>query len=137
MKVFLDTNVLVDYLNKREPFFADAAQVIDICKRNDITGVVSSLSVINTAYIMRKAYTKDSLLLKISWLTNRFEVSPINRESIKKAIAFYPSDFEDAVQYFSAQQAEAGLIITRDADGFQQFDLPVMTPTEFLARCAE
>lgn len=86
---------------------------------------------------MRKAYTKDSLLLKISWLTNRFEVSPINRESIKKAIASYPSDFEDAVQYFSAQQAEADLLITRDTDGFQQFDLPVMTPTEFLARCAE
>ena len=65
MKVFLDTNVLVDYLNKREPFFADAAQVIDICGKNDICGIVSSLSVINAAYIMRKAYTKDSLLLKI------------------------------------------------------------------------
>ena len=51
MKIFLDTNVLVDYLNKREPFFADAALVIDICERNDIIGVVSSLSVINTAYI--------------------------------------------------------------------------------------
>ena len=105
MKIFLDTNVLVDYLNKREPFFADAALVIDICERNDIIGVVSSLSVINTAYIMRKAYTKDSLLFKRSWLTNRLEVSPINRESIKKAIASNPSDFEDAVQYFSAQQA--------------------------------
>ena len=54
---------------------------------------------------MRKAYTKDSLLFKISWLTNRFEVSLINRESIKKAIASNPSDFENAVQYFSAQQA--------------------------------
>ena len=104
MKVFLDTNVLVDYLNKREPFFADAAQVIDICGKNDICGIVSSLSVINAAYIMRKAYTKDSLLLKISWLTKRFEVSPINRESIQDAIASRPSDFEDAVQYFSRQE---------------------------------
>lgn len=135
MKVFLDTNVLVDYLNKREPFFADAAQVIDICGKNDICGIVSSLSVINAAYIMRKAYTKDSLLLKISWLTKRFEVSPINRESIQDAIASRPSDFEDAVQYFSALQAGADLIITRDANGFKEFDLPVMTPAEFLARC--
>ena len=137
MKVFLDTNVLVDYLNKREPFFADAAQVIDVCGSNGIIGIVSSLSVINAAYIMRKAYTKQSLLLKISWMTNRFEVAPINREGIQEAISSHPSDFEDAVQYFSALQAGADLIITRDADGFKAFDLPVMTPAEFLARCKE
>ena len=66
-----------------------------------------------------------------------FEVSPINRESIKKAIASNPSDFENAVQYFSAQQAWADLIITRDANGFKEFGLPVMSPAEFLTRCAE
>ena len=137
MKVFLDTNVLVDYLNKREPFFATAAQVIDVCGRNDIIGIVSSLSIINAAYIMRKAYTKDSLLLKISWMTKRFDISPINKQAITDAIASHPSDFEDAVQYFSAVQAGADLIITRDTNGFQGLDLPVMTPTEFLTRCAE
>ena len=137
MKIFLDTNVLIDYLNKREPFFAEASQVMDLCVSKQVEGVLSSLSVINAAYIMRKAYTKDSLLLKISWLTKRFEVSPINRESIQDAIVSRPSDFEDAVQYFSALQAGADLIITRDATGFKEFGLPVMSPAEFLARCEE
>lgn len=86
---------------------------------------------------MRKAYTKESLLLKISWLAKRFEVSPINKGSIQDALASCPSDFEDAVQYFSAQQAGADLIITRDTHGFQEFDLPVMTQVEFSARCAQ
>lgn len=137
MKIFLDTNVLIDYLNKREPFFAEASQVMDLCVSKQVEGVLSSLSVINAAYIMRKAYPKDSLLLKISWLTEKFEVCPINKESIQRAANSRPSDFEDAVQYFSALQANADLIITRDAKGFIDFDLPVMTSEEFLARCAE
>lgn len=49
---------------------------------------------------------------------------------------FY-EDFEDTVQYFSALQAEADLIVTRDTKGFEEASLPVMTPAEFLARCAE
>ena len=60
MKVFLDTNVLVDYLNKREPFFEDAASIIGICLSGQAKGVLSALSVVNAAYIMRKAYTKNS-----------------------------------------------------------------------------
>ena len=65
MKVFLDTNVLVDYLNKREPFFEDAASIIGICLSGQAKGVLSALSVVNAAYIMRKAYTKDSLMAKM------------------------------------------------------------------------
>ena len=68
MKVFLDTNVLVDYLNKREPFFEDAASIIGICLSGQAKGVLSALSVVNAAYIMRKAYTKDSLMSKMEWL---------------------------------------------------------------------
>ena len=137
MKIFLDTNVLIDYLNKREPFFTEASQVMDLCISKRVEAALSSLSIINAAYIMRKAYPKNSLLLKISWLTEKFEVCPINRDSIQRAAASRPFDFEDAVQYFSALQANADLIITRDTKGFADFDLPVMTPAEFLARCAE
>lgn len=101
MKVFLDTNILVDYLNKREPFFAEAAQTIDVCTSGKVEAVVSTLSIINAAYIMRKAYTKESLLFKIAWLI------------------------------------EAFLIITRDPNGFKDFDLLVMSPSQFIDRCTE
>lgn len=137
MKVFLDTNVLIDYLNKREPFFTEASQVMDLCISKQVEGIVSSLSVINAAYIMRKAYPKNSLLLKITWLAEKIEVCPINKEAIQRAADSRPFDFEDAVQYFSALQANADLIITRDTKGFADVDLPVMTPAQFLSRCAE
>ena len=137
MKVFLDTNVLVDYLNKREPFFEDAASIIGICLSGQVKGVLSALSVVNAAYIMRKAYTKDSLMAKMEWLATAFEISPINRQTIHDALTSRAADFEDAVQCFSAVQSRSDLILTRDKSGFNSLVLPVMTPAEFLARCAE
>ena len=131
MKVFLDTNVLVDYLNKREPFFEDAASIIGICLSGQAKGVLSALSVVNAAYIMRKAYTKDSLMAKMEWLATAFEISPINRQTIHDALTSRAADFEDAVQ------SRSDLILTRDKSGFNGLVLPVMTPAEFLARCAE
>ena len=62
MKVFLDTNVLIDYLNKRDPFFAESSQIMDLCISRQVEGILSSLSIINAAYIMRKAYPENSLL---------------------------------------------------------------------------
>ena len=135
MKVFLDTNILVDYLNNREPFFAEAAQTIDVCTSGKVEAVVSTLSIINAAYIMRKAYTKESLLFKIAWLIEAFEVSAIERKMIQHAITSRATDFEDAVQYCSALQAGADLIITRDPKGFKDFDLLVMSPSQFIDRC--
>ena len=137
MKVFLDTNVLVDYLNKREPFFANASCIIDLCLSGQVKGVLSALSIVNAAYIMRKAYTRSSLQVKMGWLINVFEISSIDEQTIREAFASHATDFEDAVQCFSALQADADLIVTRDASGFKDFPIPVMTPADFLARCAE
>lgn len=137
MKVFLDTNVLIDYLNKREPFFAESSQIMDLCISRQVEGILSSLSIINAAYIMRKAYPENSLLFKILWLSEKFEICSIGQESIRRAAESRPFDFEDAVQYFAALQADSDIIVARDVKGFAGFDMPVMTPAEFLARCAE
>ena len=86
---------------------------------------------------MRKAYTKESLLFKIAWVIEAFEVSAIDRKMIQHAVTSRATDFEDAVQYFSAFQAGADLIITRDPKGFKDFDLPAMSPSQFIDRCTE
>ena len=124
MRIFLDTNVMVDFCAEREPFYSDAAAIIEMGYDGKITPIASSLTFVNIAYVLRKVKPREL-------------VSPIDRQVISFASASRTRDFEDAVQYFSALQANADLIITRDAKGFADFDLPVMTPAEFLARCAE
>ena len=137
MKAFLDTNVVVDFSAEREPFYKDAAAIVDMAYHKETSLIISSLTIVNMAYVMRKVKSREQVAEKIKQLMALCIVSPINRQAVIDALASHPSDFEDAVQYFSAQQARADLIITRDADAFKEYSLPVMTPAEFLTRSAE
>lgn len=135
MKVFLDTNVIVDFCAVREPFFHDASMIIDMANKRLIDLVVSSLSFINVAYILRKHYPKELVMDKLDKLMSLCDISPIDREVVKKAIRLQARDFEDAIQYFSACKSDVDIIITRDATGFAEFDVLIQTPTEFLRAC--
>lgn len=135
MRVFLDTNVLIDFLAERRPFYDDAAIIFNMCRERKINAAVSALSVINCAYILRKAYSKTTMLEKVKWLCNIFQITPINRKSIDDAVAKGGSDFEDTVQYFSSMSHRPDVIISRDKSGFSDFNIAVMTPTEFVSAC--
>lgn len=135
MTVFIDTNVVVDYLSKREPFYDNAAFIFEMVKQNLIKAVVSSLTLVNCAYIMRQYYEKQIVLEKLSRFMEMLEVSEINVETIKNAINTHPFDFEDAVQYFSSINYIPDLIITRDNKGFRDFQTSVMTPSDFIDKC--
>ena len=137
MNVFLDTNVMVDFCAEREPFYADAAAIIEMGYKGDLTLVVSSLTFVNMAYVLRKVKPHELVMQKLEQLMDLCVVSSIDRQVIVSASSFASKDFEDAVQYFSALQAGTDLIVTRDVKGFIDFDLPVMTPAQFVARCGE
>ena len=137
MRIFLDTNVMVDFCAERESFYPDAAAIIEMGYDGKITPIASSLTFVNIAYVLRKVKPRELVIQKLEQLMDLCVVSPIDRQTVSLASSSRSKDFEDAVQYFSALQAKADLIITRDTKGFADFDLLVMTPAEFLARCAE
>lgn len=137
MKIFLDTNVVVDFCAKRKDFFKDAAQIIDMGISGDVEIVISSLTFINVAYIMRKAYDKELVFQKLYELSDICEIAEINGLIIRQSIKNKSRDFEDCVQCYSAKLADADLIITRDEKGFVDLSLPWMSPKEFIAHCQE
>lgn len=137
MKVFIDTNVLIDYINRRNPYFEDSATIVGLCVDKYLKGVVSSLTIINCMYVARKIYDKESLFAQLNWMLDVFKITPIDKKMIKKASVIYPLDFEDAVQFFSAKSENVDCIITRDESGFNDFDIPKYTPTEFIRLCKE
>lgn len=132
MKVFLDTNVIMDFCAKRLPFFEDASFIIDMGYRKEITLIVSSLTFINVAYILRKAYPQEMVLRKLESLAKICVVSPIDEEAILKGIHLQAKDFEDSVQYLSALSCDAEIIVTSDEKGFEDFPIQVMTPNVFV-----
>lgn len=132
--VFLDTNVVMEYVARRQHFLS-VARIIDLALRKKLSIAISALTFVNVAYIMRKA-TKEDIILKLSQLYNLSTVPPISDCMIGKALEDNPKDFEDYIQYQSALQAKADIIMTYDTSGFTDAELPVMTAEEFVDKCS-
>ena len=137
MNVFLDTNVVIDFMCKREGFFDDAAAIFSMIEDKRITASVSALTIVNCAYILKKAFSSDIMLEKVETLCQMFNVTPIDRSQLTGAVELRPYDYEDAVQYLSALPSRPDVIITRDKRGFNDFDILVMTPAEFVQKAKE
>lgn len=131
-KVFLDTNVVIDFLGERKDFFSDAAQIICQADKGDIEIMCSSLTYSNTAYILHHVYTVDEIKNKLRLFSQLCEITTVDKDIIQKAIDSKYNDIEDALQYFSATKAGADVIVTRNVKDFVESNIPIMTPKEFL-----
>jgi predicted nucleic acid-binding protein len=131
-KLFIDTNVLIDLIDKRVPFYNDVAIISTLAEEKQLKLAVSSISFINTFYVLSKKL--DNKLVINSLMKYRLicEVSNIDEIIIDKSLISNFNDFEDAVQYYSALHHKCDILITRNKKDFKNSEIPVMTPTEFL-----
>jgi predicted nucleic acid-binding protein len=133
MNVFIDTNILLDVLARREPFYADSAQVWTMAETGQITGCISAISLSNLFYIMRQMKGQNRARKALSPLRDIFNLVPFDVQITNQAIDSDIKDFEDAIQFFSAIRAGATVLITRNPKDFPGSDIAIQTPTEFLA----
>jgi predicted nucleic acid-binding protein len=133
VKVFLDTNVLIDVLAQREPFYADAASIWTMAEEGRINGLIAAISVTNIYYIVRKIKDHRAAMKALILLRDTFTIAACDQQVIIQAMDSRLSDFEDAVQYFTAVHAAADSIVTRNPDHFPKEGCPVVSPAEFLA----
>ncbi len=129
-KLFLDTNFIVDYL-LRDDFKPLCRDFLTEGIRNGRRFYISFLSISNFAYIAQKL-SIDQLYLHLSTLSELFTVIGHNKKQLDKAIALKASDFEDALQYQCAKEANCDCIITRNQKDFSFSDIPVLSAEEFL-----
>jgi hypothetical protein len=133
MTVFLDTDILLDVLAKREPFFKDSMRMFDLCESARIKGAVSALSLCTLAYVLRKSTTQSQMKNTLRALRNVLNIVDTSGNIINRAIDSALSDFEDAVQFFSAVHCGADYIVTRNVKHFPSDTVPALTPAAFLA----
>lgn len=132
--VFLDSDVILDYLLKREPFNVPAREIFGIAFNKEIQIYFSSLTVANVHYLLRKQYGNEGALDKITELLRFCKVLPVSEKEIFSAIKSGFSDFEDAIQNFAAiQNPEIKGIITRNSSDYKKSKIPVFTPEVFLS----
>jgi len=131
-RIFLDTNVILDLLGERMPFYDAIAKVATLADQKKIILIVSPLSFTTVDYVLNKYESSDSVLRKLRMFKILCEVCVVDEETIEKGLNSGFSNFEDAVQYFSALQANCSIIITRNGKDFKKSTLPVMTAEEYL-----
>lgn len=137
MRVFVDTNVLLDVLARREPHFADAARLWSLAESGQIAAFVSAISFVNTYYLIRKASGSRKAANALRLLRGVFEPIVVDGQILNQAMDSRLTDFEDAVQYFCALRAQAECLVTRNPGDFPKGPLPIVSPAEFLALLAE
>ncbi|MFN7674514.1 PIN domain-containing protein [Flavobacterium sp.] len=131
-KIFIDTNVLIDLIDKRVPYYNDVAIISTLAEQQKLRIAASSLSFVNTYYVLSKKL--DNKLVINSLMKYRLicEVSNIDKIIIDKSLISNFNDFEDAVQHYSALYDKCDILITRNKKDFKNSEIPVMTPSEFL-----
>lgn len=138
MRVFLDTNVLLDVIIEREDtrFRDDANTILQLGKNGVVELFMSTLSVPTIAYVL-KHMSSDSKKNVIGRLTRIVKVLPSLPEHISYILDCPISDIEDALQAQSAKEGQCELIVTRDMTGFKGADIPSLSPDEFLRMVTE
>lgn len=131
-RLFLDTNIVVDVLERREPFCQDAVRLFTMAYNKQVQLIVSPITYSTASFLLRKHGPKGvrNLLSNFRQLSR---VATTNERTVDDSLASQFKDFEDAMQYYTAVKAKADVIITRNGKDFAASILPVMTATEFLA----
>lgn len=134
MRLLLDTNVILDLLESREPFAEDAEKIFALAESDRVIECVSASAVTDIYYLLRKN-TKDKALTRagIDQLLSVLTILPVTGEILRYAYHLDWDDFEDAVQYSAAKFHYVDIIITRNKDDYEEPELEIMTPAEFLA----
>ena len=131
--LFLDTNILIDFLSDRKPFADDAAELFEKSLHKKIKLYISAVSCNNIYYILRQQFTHAQCLKMLYSLNEWAEIIDTTKAIIEKSMQSDFNDFEDAIQYHSAlSQKNIKCIVTRNTKDYKKSRLPVMTPGEAL-----
>jgi predicted nucleic acid-binding protein len=135
MKVLFDTNVILDYLVQREPFYRDSREVIFLSAEKKLDGIIGAGSIADIYYICKKEYQNTekplNLILDLLKLVTLVDTKA---HDVNNALAFNMSDFEDAIIAATALRETAEYIITRNVKDFGQSPIQAVTPSDFLRK---
>ena len=131
--LFIDTDVIIDFLIDRKPFSREAAKIFTLIDQKKLKGYASALTFSNLYYVLRKFESHNKVILKLDSLSNLIVVLKVDDQIIRSAINSGFPDFEDSIQYFcAADYKKIEVIITRNTRDYKNSELPVMTPGDFL-----
>jgi predicted nucleic acid-binding protein len=133
IRVLIDLNVILDTLQKREPFFAASARVLAEAETGKIDGLIAAHGVTTLFYIISKDRSPEHARMILSNLIQFLSIARVDQRTIEQALAMPWKDFEDAVQMAAAIQSGAQALITQNVEDFKGAPISVLQPAELLS----
>ncbi|MDY6333595.1 MAG: PIN domain-containing protein [Lachnospiraceae bacterium] len=135
MRAVIDTCVIVDALQSREPFCRDAEAIFMLCANQQFEGFLTAKAITDIYYLTHRQTHSDKttreVLIRLCALFGLLDTTALD---IRKAISAEIADFEDAVMVETAVRSGMDCIVTRNTRDYSKAPVPVCTPTEFVAR---
>jgi len=131
-KLFIDTNIMLDLLGERIPFYNSIAKIATLADKSQLTLVASALSYATVSYFLTKFENTEKAKEKLRKFKIISEICDLDEVIIEKGLNSNFSDFEDSLQYFSALKSNCSILITRNGKDFKESQIPVMTADEYL-----
>lgn len=130
--VFVDTNIVIDLLQKRDEFYKEAQELFTLADRKKVKLYISALTFANTYYILSRFYSSEEAKKILSKFKVLVDVLPTTDKIIELALASDFKDFEDAIQFYTALENNSEAIITRNKKDFKNNLIPVFSAKEYL-----
>ena len=131
--VLVDINILLDVLQKREPFYETSAHLLAAVETGRVTGYVAAHSITTLFYLIKKDRSVAEARATITNLLQFLKITPVDQSTIEQALNLDYRDYEDSAQMISAVQLKADYLITRNVKDFQPALLSVLQPVDFLS----
>ena len=134
MRLLIDANVVLDVLQKREPYWKDSSVIWKLCETEQAEGYISTLTFANLMYVMRRELDPAQIRDVLNKLRLIFRFADFTAADLEKAAEMGWDDFEDAIQAATAERIMADSIITRNVRDFRNSKVIAFTPSEYIAR---
>lgn len=133
MRLMIDTNIFLDVLAEREPFFKDSKAVLDLCENKKVQGFLSASSATDIFYLIRRQLHSVDLAYKaLGSILDIVKVLTVTNEDVLNAYLQRASDFEDCLLATCAKANQCDAIVTRNKKDFLSFGITLLSPEELL-----
>ena len=133
MKLVIDTNIILDVLLEREPFFEDSKAILKMCEEKSIEGFVTASTITDIFYITRKAlHSTNSAYKAIEHMLNIVKVLSVTNADVNEAFLQKAQDFEDCLLATCAKSNKCDGIVTRNIKDFLSFNIALIDPKSLI-----
>ena len=133
MRALIDTCVIVDALQNREPFSEDAQKIFYAVANKQTGGYITAKSITDIYYLTHRATHNDADTRKIlNTLLSLFDILDTTSLDCRKALSSEVSDYEDAVMCETAMRCDIDCIVTRNIKDYGKSEVTVYSPADFL-----